>query len=195
LSETAGEGRARLLLGVGRYFAGDYEGALREFQLAVKLNPYDEYRKLRITALALSALGRHNEAIAAAESLRAAAREADQRDSAVLTLQDVQRAKQQAAASNDPDRARNAILSLYTPLEGVLTSVDCLGERARFWIRSGAVNRKLIIADPAEVVTGPEGTALEFGCGEQRRGVVIGYVPEADTKAGTEGRIRYLEFK
>jgi hypothetical protein len=73
--------------------------------------------------------------------------------------------------------------------------VDCLGERARFWVRSGAATRKLIIADPSEVVTGPEGTALEFGCGIQSRAVVIGYSPEHDAKAGTEGRIRYLEFK
>jgi hypothetical protein len=112
----------------------------------------------------------------------------------LLTLQDVQRGKREAEAAQDPNRARNAILNLYTRVEGVLTRVDCLGERARFWVRSGAVTRKLIIADPSEVVTGPEGAALEFGCGEQRRAVLIGFQPEPDAKNGTEGRIRYLEF-
>lgn len=74
--------------------------------------------------------------------------------------------------------------------------VDCMGERARFRVRSGSETKKLIIVNPKEVITGPEvAVALEFRCGTQRRSVIIGYEERQDTTTDTVGRIRYIEFR
>jgi hypothetical protein len=149
-----------------------------------------------MTAIALSALGRHAEAEATAERLRAMAKEPEQKDAALLTREDVRRAREHAEKPRDPASVRDAVLRLYTRLEGQLIRVDCLGERARFWVTAGGQTRKLLIADSTKVVTGPEaGAPVEFGCGVQNRSVVIGFQPDSNAETGTEGRIRYLEFR
>jgi len=189
-------GRHGYLIGTGLFFSRDYEGALRSFDKISKLNSYDEFRMTRMKAIALSNLNRFDEAQAAAERLRSLSGDEDQRQNARLTAEDVQRARERAEASPDPERSRQAVLALYTRLEGVLTRVDCMGDRARFWVRSGAETKKVLIADPGEVVTGPKfGRPLEFGCGAQSRRVVIGYQPKPDAATDTAGRIRYVEFR
>jgi tetratricopeptide (TPR) repeat protein len=194
LTGSAGEGRTRMLLGAGHFFGGDYEGAMRELEAATKLNPYDEFRRTRMMALALSNLGKHAEAVAAAERLRELATEAGQRHNAALTIDDVKNAQQRSGGPSADERMLESVRNLYTRLEGTLIRVDCMEGRARFWIRERTATRKLLIADPSEVVTGPAGTELEFTCGDQRRSVLVNYQPETDAKMGTEGRIRYLEF-
>jgi hypothetical protein len=62
-------------------------------------------------------------------------------------------------------------------------------------VQSGSVTRKLLIADPSEVITGESNNpGLEFACGAQRRRVFLGYQEQADPATDTVGRIRYMEF-
>ena len=80
--------------------------------------------------------------------------------------------------------------------DGIVTRVDCLGERARFTIQDGTQTVKLIIADPSEVISGGEDAKqLEFVCGPQRRAVTAGYVASPDPATATTGRIKYLVFR
>jgi tetratricopeptide (TPR) repeat protein len=190
-----GGGRTHYLIGAGRFFSKDYEGALRNFEKASGLPQPEEFRMTRMKAIALAGLGRYADAQEAAERLKSMARDADQRQAAELTLEDVRRDRERAETPPDPHRTRNALLSMFTRLEGEVLRVDCMGERVRFWIRSGSETKKLLIADPGEVVTGPEAAPLEFGCGPQRRPVVIGYEEQRDAATDTIGRIRYIEFR
>jgi tetratricopeptide (TPR) repeat protein len=183
--------RSHYLLARERFFAGDYEGALRELEKASGLAQRDEFDMTRLKALSLARLGRFAEAQTAAEKLRSLARDTEQHESAQLTVDDVQRARQ--VAEQVPPRT--ALLRQLTRLDGEVIRVDCMGERARFWVRSGSETKKLIIVNPNEVVTGPDGATLEFRCGTQRRAVVIGYEARNDPTTETVGRIRYIEFR
>jgi tetratricopeptide (TPR) repeat protein len=191
LVAISGSGRSHYLLARGRFFAGDYEGALRELEKASGLDQRDEFDMTRLKALSLARLGRFAEAQTAAEKLRSLARDTEQHESAQLTVDDVQRARQ--VAEQVPPRT--ALLRQLTRLDGEVIRVDCMGERARFWVRSGSETKKLIIVNPNEVVTGPDGATLEFRCGTQRRAVVIGYEARNDPTTETVGRIRYIEFR
>jgi len=189
------DGRTYYLLGAGRFFSQDYAGALQDFEKATGIPQYEQFRLTRMRAIALSNLDRHQEAEQAAEQLAAIAADPDQRHAAQVTIEDARRLRLQAEPPRHPQAARNAILNLYTKLEGELIRVDCMGERARFWVRVGQRTHKVLIADPSEVVTGPEaGAPLEFDCGAQRRKVVIGYQAQPDTANDSDGRIRYIEF-
>jgi hypothetical protein len=72
-----------------------------------------------------------------------------------------------------------------------------MGERARFWVLTGSETRKLIVADPNEVISGGGATAtkLEFKCGPQKRSVTIGYTEQVDPSTDTVGRIKYIQFR
>jgi hypothetical protein len=83
-----------------------------------------------------------------------------------------------------------------TRLDGEVIRVDCMGQRARFWVQLGSETKKLLIADPSEVVSGGEGAAqLEFRCGTQKRAVTIGYAEQRDPGTDTVGRIKYMQFR
>jgi len=191
LVAISGSGRSHYLLARGRFFAGDYEGALRELEKASGLAQRDEFDMTRLKAISLARLGRFAEAQTAAEKLRSLARDTEQHQSAQLTVDDVHRARQ----VTEQVPPRTALLRQLTRLDGEVIRVDCMGERARFWVRSGSETKKLIIVNPKEVVTGPDGATLEFQCGTQRRAVVIGYEARNDPTTETVGRIRYIEFR
>lgn len=218
LVAVSGSGRSHYLLGRGRFFADDFEGALREFEKASGLDQHDEFRMTRLKAISLARLRRFAEAQTAAEKLRSLARDTEQHQSAQLTVDDVQRARQVADTLPEPPRQvrsrqpaatptsseatgasqvppHTALLRQLTRLDGEVIRVDCLGERARFWVRSGSETRKLIILNPKEVVTGPDAAPVEFRCGTQRRAVIIGYEARNDPATETVGRIRYIEFR
>lgn len=188
-----GGARSRYLLGTARFFQEDYAGALAALAGVSGLAPDEEFRATRMRALALSRLERHAEARQEAAKLAALARDDFERASAELTLADVER----AASSPSPSASmQEAILNRLTRLDGVVIRVDCMGAQARFWVRDGEQTRKLIVADPSEVVSGGQGPdALEFACGAQERPVTIGYVEQADPEWDTIGRIRYIRFR
>ena len=218
LVAISGSGRAHYLLGRGRFFANDYEGALREFENASGLDQPDAFRMTRLKAMSLAQLRRFAEAQTVAEKLRSLARDTEQHRSAQLTIDDIQRARQLAETPPEPPRQvrlqppaaaptrskptaapqephQRALLRQLTRLDGEVIRVDCMGERARFWVRSGLETKKLIIVNPKEVVTGPDAAQLEFRCGTQRRAVIIGYEARNDPATDTVGRIRYVEFR
>lgn len=188
-----GGARSRYLLGTARFFQEDYAGALAALTGVGELPPEEEFRATRMRALALSKLERHTEARQEANKLAALARDDFERASAELTVADVER----ASGGSDPAAGMHeAILKRLTRLDGVVIRVDCMGAQARFWVRDGDQTRKLIVADPSEVVGGGQGSeALEFACGAQERPVTIGYVEQADPEWETEGRIRYIRFR
>ena len=186
--------RSRYLLGIARYFAGDYEGAVNALAGASGLPHDDEFRAARARALALAKLGRYSDARAEAEKLLSLARDGYQRQSADLTIQDVERARRQA--ETPPVPAHEAFLRRLSRVDGEVIRVDCMGERARFWVRAGSETRKLIVADPSEVITGgATATKLEFNCGPQKRPVTIGYTEQVDPATDTVGRIKYMQFR
>lgn len=191
--ERGSKGHWHFMLGTAHFFEDDHESALREFELATGLPQTEEFRMRRLRTMSLARLGRYQEAEEAAEKMRAVAADADQRQTARSMVDEVRRERQQAAQSVEP--YHKLILRRLTKLDGVVVRVDCMGQRARFWVQSGSVTRKLLIADPSEVVTGESNNpGLEFACGAQRRRVFLGYQEQADPATDTVGRIRYMEF-
>lgn len=182
-------------LGVGRFFEQDYTGALDAFRSAGGLASEDLFRMTRLEALAHARLGQFEAALAAAGRLEQMAQSTEQRLTAQITREDVERARARAASPPDEPFSRN-VLRQYQRLDGVVTRVDCLGSRARFWVEAGGRTVKLLVADPQEVTRGGDtGEPLEFVCGPQRREVIVGYQEQADSSTETAGRIRYLEFR
>lgn len=186
--------RSRYLLGIARYFAGDYEEALKALADVSGLPHDDEFRARRARALALAKLNRHSDARAEAEKLLSLARDSYQRQSADLTAQDVERERRRSETAPVP--AHQAFLRRLSRIDGEVIRVDCMGGRARFWVRAGSETRKLIVADPSEVITGgATATKLEFNCGPQKRPVTIGYTEQTDPATDTVGRIKYMQFR
>jgi hypothetical protein len=191
--ERGGKGHWHYLLGTAHFFEENHEGALREFELAAGLPQAEEFRMRRLRTMSLARLGRYREAEEAAEKMREVAADADQRQTARSMMDEVRRERERAAQSEEP--YHKLILRRLTKLDGVVVRVDCMGQRARFWVQSGSVTRKLLIADPSEVVTGESNNpGLEFACGTQQRRVFLGYQEQADPATDTVGRIRYMEF-
>ena len=187
-------GHSHFMLGTALFFEEDYDGAIREFGQAKGIPQYDEFRLTRLTALSLAHLGRFPEAQEAARRLASMAAGVDQKQAAQLTLEDVQRG--QDRAQNPPEPMHRIILRGLTRVDGQLIQVDCLGERARLWVRSGKETLKLLIADPGDVVTGEgEGVRLEFACGPQGRAVTVGYKEQKDAATDTIGRVQYMEMR
>jgi tetratricopeptide (TPR) repeat protein len=185
-----GGGRSHYLLGVARFSAKDYEGALREFERASGLAQPEEFRMRRLKAMSLAALQRLAEAQQVAQSLKELARDANQRQAAQRTVDDVQSGGAAESLQAAP------VLRRLARLDGDLIRVDCMGERARLWVRSGSEIRKLLIADLKEINNGSETKAsLALRCGEQHRSVAIRYQEQHDPATETAGRIRYLEFR
>ncbi len=189
--KLTGSGRSHFLFGTGLFFDQDYAGALRELEQAVGLSAADEFRATRIQSLALARLKRFDEALKMAGKLTGLARDVHERQSAALTIQDVERERKSAEAPIEPLHKR--ILKGLTRVDGELIRVDCLGNQARFWVRAGSETKKLLIADPGDVVS-ETGAQIEFACGDQRRAITIGYREQNDAATGTIGRIGYLEM-
>jgi len=189
-----GTGHSHFMLGTALFFEEDYAGAVREFDQTKGVPQYDEFRLVRLRALALARLGRFPEAQEAARKLAPMAAGGDQRQAARLTVEDIQR--EQERTQNPPEPMHKIILRGLTRVDGKLVRVDCLGEKARLWVRSEKETRKLLIADPGDVVTGEgAGVRLEFACGPENRAVTVGYKEQVDAATGTVGRVQYLEIR
>jgi hypothetical protein len=84
------------LQGTGRFFENDFAGAVREFKQITRLPQADQFRMTRLRALALLKLARFDDAEREAGKLRTLAVDAEQQQTAQLTLDDVQRARRAA---------------------------------------------------------------------------------------------------
>jgi hypothetical protein len=82
-------------------------------------------------------------------------------------------------------------------VQGKLMQVDCLGNTARFHVIADGLRLKLLIRDPAKVLTNNDpSVSLEFTCGPQDlRRVTVEYQSTPDPGAGTAGEITALEFR
>lgn len=79
---------------------------------------------------------------------------------------------------------------------GVFERMECIGKRARIWIRPAAGKHvALQIVDPSQIVIIGQGSAA-LGCGIQKpaRQVTIEYTPRVDAKFGTAGDVAMIEF-
>lgn len=193
LTMETSAGFANFMLGTGRFFEGDFAGALEAFAQADGLIGDDLFRMTRLKALAHARLNQFAEASEAAAGLAQLARSPEQKISAQLTVEDVERARRAAETTEEP--YSRVVLRGLNRLDGAVTRVDCLGSQARFWIEAGGQTFKLLVADPSEVTSGGEGKPLEFACGPQRKEVIVGYQDQTDAATETTGRIRYLEFR
>jgi tetratricopeptide (TPR) repeat protein len=81
-------------------------------------------------------------------------------------------------------------------LEGTLERIDCVGEAARFYIRSGERTVALWVAKPGEVLLQNLSSAtFTFRCGRQEsRRVLVVYRAREDAATGTAGEITSIEF-
>ena len=102
VAALTGSGRSHFLFGVGLFFDKDYQGAVRELEMAGGLAQADEFRKNRIRAISLAKLRRFGEAHEAAQGLKSLATDVHQRQSALLTIEDVERERQMAEAPPEP---------------------------------------------------------------------------------------------
>ena len=77
---------------------------------------------------------------------------------------------------------------------GLMTRVDCLGERANLTVTNGAQTLKLRIEDPKLVeIRGVSSVTVDLTCGEQKTPVLVGYLPQPE--GDSAGVVRMLEMK
>lgn len=193
LAAQTGSSQLFLQLGTGRFFEGDYAGALEALARAGGLPPSDEFRRVRLQALGHAHLQQFEEAGQYLIRLTAMARDEFERQSVGITREDIARLRQ-ASEGPPPEPYSRVVLRSLTRVDGVVTRVDCLGDRARFWIQAGQAILKLLVDDPSEVISG-DGKPLEFACGPQQREIIAGYKEQPDSGTETVGRLRYLEFR
>jgi hypothetical protein len=193
LLKLRGAERIHYLNGTAQFLDKDYEGALASFASAKDLKPGEQFRMTRMKIMALTELGKFSEARTATEELRSLARNTDERNTAALSAEDVERAEKAAGSNAEPFHLK--LLRSLSRIDGDVVNVECRGDKPRFTVRSGGQTLKLVIDDPAQVVTGETAVQLEFGCGPQKRPATIGYLPQPDAASGAAGRIRYLEFR
>lgn len=194
VARLTGSVRSQYLLGVARFFDNDFAGAVESLAHVTGLSHNEQFRAQRVRTLALYKLDRHAEALAEAKRLFEMAESSEERQTATITIQDIERDTQHAETRRLP--AHEALLRNLSRIDGFVTRVDCLGERARFTIQDGAQTVKLIIADPNEVISGGEDAKqLEFSCGPQKRAITVGYTHANDPATATTGRIKYLVFR
>jgi tetratricopeptide (TPR) repeat protein len=107
-----------------------------------------------------------------------------------------------ALAESKPDPPRELRRPQPSPpaplptVAGVLTQVDCLGDKARLHILSGGRKVFLLVADPSGVLLGNAGSAwTELPCGTvPRRAVFVSFRSRTDASYGTAGEVTAIRF-
>ncbi len=82
-------------------------------------------------------------------------------------------------------------------VDGMLVRIDCLGEAARFWVRTDRRTLALHVRKPGEVLLGNlSSMTFEFRCGPQKpRPVTVEYTARSDDGLGTDGDVVAIEFR
>jgi hypothetical protein len=146
------------------------------------------------------------------EDRRAEAEAAEKKRKADEAARELQRIKDSAAAEvhaaedaankrlgSNPDAAKNAIAwwddPTGTPVEGMLTRVDCLNGPLRLTVQSHGAAIKILIRDLNKITVHGAAEA-QFACGVQRTARKIRLVHNAkpDAKLGTAGDLLVVEF-
>ena len=84
-----------------------------------------------------------------------------------------------------------------TRIEGTLQQFDCLGSVARMTVLAAGKRVALAILDPTTITITGKGTgSLDFSCGRQQPlPVAIEFENKVDSKLGTTGVVKSIEFK
>jgi hypothetical protein len=121
----------------------------------------------------------------AAEALKRARDEEEKRRALALT---------ESLVETVPAERKPAIVRSSRPLElleGRLEQVDCLGDRARLTVGTGAGKVRLLVTDAGAV----NGGSRELSCGEANSvPVKIEFAARVDERLGTTGDVRSLVF-
>jgi hypothetical protein len=82
-------------------------------------------------------------------------------------------------------------------VEGNFFRLDCLEEKARFWVEAGGKKEAYAIADPSTVaIEGTTNDVMSFTCGDQQpRRVRVGFIPKPDAELQTAGEVMRIEFQ
>lgn len=80
-------------------------------------------------------------------------------------------------------------------IRGVLTEIECLGERAKLRVAVGNTSIAFLISDPTRVyIKGARQGEQSLTCGKTRRPITVDYLPKDDRSSGTVGEARMIEF-
>jgi len=98
----------------------------------------------------------------------------------------------------DPDEVRTIqASSILSSVRGVLKHVDCGANGAKLTVASAAKTMQLLISDPGAItIRNQPGSSINLTCGPQTKAiqVAVEYLDKSDTKTGTLGEVRALEF-
>lgn len=188
---------AWFLLGLQATARGQYSDAARAFEQAVRVSPRQSHY-WHALALAYHQAGRSADARKAARRALHAAQTPEQRNMAEAAIRLVGQPSDWIPPGARPEVETPR--SWYNRrgdrvVQGRLTRLDCLGERARLVVRTDAGLLPLLVQDPGKVVLRNAGAAsFEFACGPLDRSVRIEYVKQQDAETGTQGVVTAIEF-
>jgi len=187
---------ARYLLGYTLLKTGRYGAAMDELRAAGELQPYRSAVWEHL-ALACHYAGRRDEAKAAALKARKLASTAEEIERAEGTLRLVESSPDSIVQRRGLERHVEAGPPVIRA-EGLLTQIDCMGERARLQIAARGTRLFLLVQDPGNIVLRNAGAAwTEFTCGPLpgARRVLVDYRPVVNATYGTSGEVAAIEFR
>jgi tetratricopeptide (TPR) repeat protein len=193
---------AHFLIGVAEANENRHSEAVPHLERAARVFPRQSYF-WHALAVSYQALGRRQESRGAAQRALDAAANAEQVEMARAALR-----LSEEVAPTQPVAPRQGE-SVITPdswrrsegnarAEGVLVQIDCLGESARFVVRSSSGKlMRFFVEKPGEVLLKNLSSAtFEFRCGAQKPvPVVVEYRAEASEQQMTVGVVTGLEFR
>lgn len=188
---------AQFLLGVEDAHENRHAEAVRRMELALNVLPRQSYF-WHALALSLHALGKTEQARAAAQRALDSATAPEQAEMARAAMARVDGAAAPAkkdAAVIVPDSWKQK--EGNERMEGLLERIDCLGRSARFHVRAGGALRPLWVENPGEVLLkNASSITFEFRCGVQKPvPVVVEYEKKADAEKATFGVVTSIEFR
>lgn len=193
LEELTGSGSLVLDLAIVLFRHRQFLNVLKMTEDLGAFRQHDAVRAVRLRALALSHLGRYEEAEKEARRLMAMARNDFEKQSAELTLKDV-RDMQKRAGEDVETPLEERILKKYPKAEGWLVLVDCMQSWARVHILTAEGNIvRLGVLNAREVVT-EDMKELELRCGPQKSKVIVAYEPVEDAARQIKGKVRYFRL-
>ncbi|MCS7026059.1 MAG: hypothetical protein NZV14_14745 [Bryobacteraceae bacterium] len=187
---------AHFLLGVDYQQNGQHALAIPHLEHAASVFPRQSYF-WHALAVSYMALGKVSDSRAAARRALDSALTAEQAEMARAALQ-------LSPPSPRPERKKVDVIlpdswrknEGEAEVSGILERIDCLGEPARFLIRTGNQTIALLVEKPGEILLkNLSSTTFEFRCGPQKPTPVrIEYRRRPDAKLGVAGIITAIEF-
>ena len=191
---------AQFLLGLMATKEGRCDEALGPLSQAARILPRQSYF-WHALALCQHELGNQEQARLAAMRAVRAASNSQQREMAEAALGQVTRAGGSARrTAGEPAVKTPAGWQMPkgdSRVEGLLEQIDCLGEPARFHVRSGGQTVLLFVRKPGDVLLrNLSSLTFEFTCGRQApRPVIVHYQRREDARWKTAGDVTEIVFR